>query len=73
MTRTEHIEALLTALQEMFDQAVTAHDPSDPRHPSHGGQHTNGRCCEFGNLNPSAVVKMRWWAREMRRVLDLKE
>ncbi len=53
-----------------FDQAVAAHDPTDPRHRSHGGQHTNGPCCEFGNLNPGAVRAMRWWARELRAAID---
>lgn len=61
---------IVESLAQEFDQAVVAHDPSDPRHRSHGGQHTNGRCCPFGNLNPSAVIAMARWVKVMREALE---
>lgn len=60
---------LLRSIATDLDQAVAAHDCTDPRHPSHGGQHTNGRCCPFGNLNPSTVVHMRRLRDEIERTL----
>lgn len=57
------------ALQQMradIDEAIAAHDPNDPRHRSHGGQHHNGPCCVFGALAPSAIRPLR----QMRDVLD---
>ena len=59
-------DRLLTALIDDMDQAIVAHDTNDPRHRSNGGQHTNGRCCPFGNLNPSAVGVFRRWVAEAR-------
>lgn len=60
----------LLAITEAMERASAAHDPSNPRHPSHGGQHTNGPCCEFGNLNPSGAIAMTRWAKQLRAVLD---
>lgn len=59
--RTERDEAVrvLAMVRDDFDRAIAAHDPSDARHPSHGGQHTNGRCCAFGNVAPGALTHMR--------------
>ena len=57
----ERMRPVLDGIRDDFDRAIAAHDPSDPRHRSHGGQHTNGRCCTFGNLNPSAIRPMREW------------
>lgn len=62
----QRMRALLSLIRDDFDIAVSAHDPSDPRHPSHGGQHTNGLCCSFGNVTPGAVTHMR----RMRDVID---
>lgn len=50
---------VIAMVRDDLDQAVAAHDSSDPRHRSHGGQHHNGPCCEFGALTPGAVRHMR--------------
>ncbi len=57
----ERMRGAIDGIRHDFDRAIAAHDPSDPRHRSHGGQHTNGRCCAFGNLNPGALRTMRQW------------
>lgn len=57
------------ALQMILDdmeQALAAHDPEHPQHRSHGGQHTNGRCCPFGNVNPYTLGVFRRWVRDIR-------
>lgn len=54
------VEALRSVHDEI-DRVIAAHDPSDPRHRSHGGQHTNGRCCVLGNVNPGAIRGLREW------------
>ncbi len=55
----------LSYIRDTLDIAIGAHDPADPRHRGHGGQHTNGRCCAFGNLNPGAVGEMRRMVRDI--------
>ncbi len=59
-SRVADLTAVLTMVRDDFDQAVAAHDSSDPRHRSHGGQHHNGPCCEFGSLTPGSVRHMKW-------------
>ena len=59
LAQVERLRATLDMIRHDMDRAVAAHDPTDPRHHSHGGQHHNGRCCDFGNVNPSSVVHMR--------------
>lgn len=59
LDEVESLRSMLSSISEDFDIAIAAHDPTDPRHPSHGGQHTNGRCCSFGNVTPGAVSHMR--------------
>jgi len=66
LARLTERDRLLSALIDDMDGAVAAHHPEDPRHPSHGGQHTNGRCCPFGNLNPSAIGVFKRWVTEAR-------
>ena len=66
LASADRMRGVLTLVRDDFDQAIAAHDSSDPRHPSHGGQHHNGPCCEFGNLTPGSVRHMRW----LRDVID---
>ena len=60
LAAADRMRGVLTLVRDDFDQAIAAHDSSDPRHRSHGGQHHNGPCCEFGNLTPGSVRHMRW-------------
>lgn len=55
----ERLRAVLDWVRSDLDRAVAAHDPSDPRHRSHGGQHDNGPCCAFGNVTPGALSHMK--------------
>lgn len=64
------MRSVFDGIRRDFDTAIAAHDPSDPRHRSHGGQHTNGPCCAFGNLNPSAVRPLREWRDAIDDALD---
>ncbi len=66
LNRLRAADEMLKSLMDDMDGAVAAHDPEDTRHRSHGGQHTNGRCCAFGNLNPSAVGVFKRWLVEYR-------
>ena len=66
----DRLTGLLAMIRDDFDSAIAAHDLSDPRHPSHGGQHTNGRCCAFGNVNPGSLRQMRWLRDEIDRQLS---
>lgn len=61
LNRLHACDEMLKSLMDDFEIAVVAHDPEHPQHRSHGGQHTNGRCCAFGNLNPSSVGVMKRW------------
>ena len=72
LNRLKRSDLLLKNLMQEMDGAVAAHDENDLRHRSHGGQHTNGRCCSFGNINPSAVgVFKRWVAEYVADIGDL--
>lgn len=59
ITERDALRAVLVSIREDFDTAVAAHDIRDPRHRSHGGQHTNGRCCPFGTVNPTTITEFK--------------
>lgn len=59
----ERCVALLRSLLGEFDGAVYHHE-----NRGKGGQHVSFYG-DFANVAPSAVGRMRWWAREMRQAL----
>lgn len=69
----ERLWSVVAMIRDDFDRAIREHDQTDPRHRSHGGQHHNGPCCEFGNVTPGAVRHMRRLRDAIDAALDTTE
>lgn len=62
-TRANHLEKILRAITTTFEAAVRHAETKGS-----GGQQVSFHG-DFGHVPPSAVTRMKWWAREFRNVL----
>lgn len=63
MTREQRLEKWLAAIADTFERAVRHHETK-----GQGGMQVPFHD-DFANVPPSAVGRMRWWAREFRAAL----